>query len=297
MPDDFDKLMSGMGVKRLDKKAGSPPPKRRTAAAAKRPKRTPPNPAKPGRAATAEAERIAALERGIELANSQRDAALKKVKTLRLKVKRAVAEAERLQAALDEPTPSVADRLNAWGYTTREDRRIIALTDGWLERVLTETNGPDEPALQRAMAEQFVRVCSRCIAPDGLTSLPTDPAGCSCCGGYDLNAETRRFLDAVLINGRLRVLVIGRDAEHQRLIRDQVVDSRLVLTQIPGTSRREPKQAQLDVQHADAVIIWDPASVSDELLAVYRAGPRTGEVPPGPLGAFLAAAAAIVGRD
>ena len=291
MPDDFDKLMSGMGVKRLDKKAGSPPPKRRTAAAAKRPKRTPPKPAKPSRAAT----RRSASRRWSGLSSpTASDAALKKVKTLRLKVKRAVAGG-RLQAALDEPTPSVADRL-AWGYTTREDRRIIALTDGWLERVLTETNGPDEPALQRAMAEQFVRVCSRCITPDGLTSLPTDPAGCSCCGGYDLNAETRRFLDAVLINGRLRVLVIGRDAEHQRLIRDQVVDSRLVLTQIREQveESRSRRSWMFSMQMRSSFGIGFGI---DELLAVYRAGPRTSEVPPGPLGAFLAAAAAIVGRD
>ena len=297
MPDDFEKLMSGMGVKRLDQKANPPTPKPRIAAGVNRPQRSRLPPAKPGSSTAVDSDRIAALERGIELANTQRDAALKKVKTLRTKVKRLNAEVERLQAAADEPSPSVTDKLHAWGYTTREDRQIIAMTDGWLERVLTEVNGPDETALEHAMADHFVRVCSRCLTPEGHTALPTDPEGCICCGGYDLIRETRRFLDAVLINGRLRVLVIGRDAEHQRLIRDQVVDSRLVLTQIPGTSRREPMQAQVDVQHSDAVIIWDPSSVSDDLLAVYRAGPRTGEVPPGPLGAFLAAAAVIVGQD
>lgn len=297
MADDFDKLMSGMGVKRLDKNAGSPTPKRRKVAAANRPRRALPPPAKPSRTAAVALERVEALERGIELANTQRDAALKKAKNLRLKVKRLTAETERLQAALDTPKVSVAERLAAWGYASHEDRQIIALTDGWLERVLTEINGPTEADLERAMADHFVRVCSRCATPEGQTGLPAAPEFCRCCGGYDLTRETRRFLDAVLINGRLRVLVIGREAGHQRLIRDQVVDSRLVLTQIPGTSRRDAAQANVDVQHSDAVIVWDPASVAEDVLAVYRTAPRYGEVPPGPLGAFLAAAAAIVGQD
>ena len=138
MADDFDKLMSGMGVKRLDKNAGSPTPKRRKVAAANRPRRALPPPAKPSRTADVALERIEALEQGIELANTQRDAALKKAKNLRLKVKRLTAETERLQAALDVPKASVAERLAAWGYASHEDRQIIALTDGWLERVLTE---------------------------------------------------------------------------------------------------------------------------------------------------------------
>ena len=53
----------------------------------------------------------------------------------------------------------------------------------------------------------------------------------------------------------------------------------------------------MDVEHSDAIVIWDPSSVDDALLEIYRSADRVGEVEAGPLGGFLEAAAGIIGDD
>ena len=171
------------------------------------------------------------------------------------------------------------------------------LAEGWMDRILGEHVLAEAVSLRDELLASFVRVCERCSVPDGCNALVSQPDGCSQCGGFDTERESRRFLDAALINGRLRIVVVGRETTHHRMIRERVGDKRLVLTQIPGTTVREVSQAQIDVEHADAVIVWDPSSVAEELLDVYRKAPRTGEVPAGPIGAFLSAAAAIVSSD
>ena len=298
MADDFDALMSGMGVKRLGKKTATPPSKkaksnvvrRKRAGVSTLPKATPQD-------AAVTLDRIEALERGLELARTQREESETKVKQLKKKIKRLKLEVDAANQAASEPHEPLVHVLSRWGYSTPEDRLVIASQDGWLERFLGTVVPSDLASLEADLRRQFLRVCSDCKAPAGKTALLSARAECTVCGGFDLSRETRKFLDAVLINGRLRVVIVGRDTENQREIRDHVVDSRLVLTQIPGSSRREVSQARTDVEHSDAVIIWDPSSVAPELLEVYRTAPIVGEIPAGPLGALLAGAAAIVGQQ
>ncbi len=301
MSTEFDALMSGMGVKRMDKKSGTP--RRSATKSGVKPKpvvrRAPKPPASKRQAGTeaADSDRIAALERGLKLVKDEREKAEAKVSTLRSKVKRLRAQLKDLEAAAEAVPPSIAETLAGWGYESAEDRQTVMLADGWMERILGEPVLSDAEELRGELAAQFVRVCERCSVPDGRSALLGPPAHCELCGGYDTEREARRFLDAALINGRLRIVVVGRETAHHRMIRERVGDKRLVLTQIPGTTVREVSQAQVDVDHADAVIVWDPGSVSDELLEVYRQAPRMGEVPAGPVGAFLSDAAAIVARD
>lgn len=302
MPSEFDALMSGMGVKRLDKK-GSAKPARKPASKGAKPSAAKTVAKKKGAVARNEStagstvDRIAALERGLELVKSDREKAEAKVASQRTKIKRLKSEIRDLEAAAAVPPVSMATTLADWGYETELDRKIVLHAEGWLEKIIGEPLLSEALELRDELAHAFVRVCDRCEAPAGQTSLPCEPSSCTICGGFDVAREARRFLDAVLINGRLRVVLVGRDTHHQRLIRGAISDKRLVLTQIPGNTKREVSQAQIDVDHADAVIVWDPASVSPDLLAVYRRASRMGEVPPGPVGALLSAAAAIVAKD
>lgn len=302
MPNEFDALMSGMGVKRLDKKEPAKPARKAVRKTAKQSPSKPipknkPTGARAEPAAVSTADRIVALERGLELVKSEREKAEARVSSQRKKIKRLNAEVSELKAAAAVPPVSISTTLTEWGYETEEDRQIVLYSDGWLERVIGEPRLSEAHELRDELARAFVQVCDRCEASSGQIPLPCKPDSCSTCGGFDVAGEARRFLDAVLINGRLRVVIVGRDADHQRLIRSAISDTRLVLTQIPGTTKRETSQAQIDVDHADAVVVWDPDSVSPDLLEVYRRASRMGEVPPGPVGALLSAAAAIVAQD
>jgi len=296
MANDFDALMSGMGVKRMDAdgERKNPRVKPKPKVAAKRRAKAPATAQAPVDTA---ANRVAVLERALTMVKDERAKAEAKALQLQGKVKRLKAELAELAASRAEVPPTVVDVLTAWGFDSPDSRLALLLADGWMERLLAEPNLAEAVSLQAEVGETFIRVCEQCTPPSGLTAIPSLPDRCAVCGGFDLNRESRRFVDAALINGRLRVVVVGRTTQHHRWIRERVGDKRLVLTQIPGTSQREPSQAQVDVDHADAVIVWDPDSISSDLLSVYRTAPRMGEVPAGPLGTLLSNAAAIIAKD
>jgi hypothetical protein len=299
MASEFDSLMAGMGIKPMkDERARSAPKK----AVSKKVARKAAPKAPTGKAAgptapSVDLERVAALERGLALLKEERDSAEAKVAKLKKKV-------ARVQGALDEseernraPGPTLGSILSDWGFETADERAELLMMDGWLERVISTPNLGEAEAMKAEIAEKFVRLCGDCHPPAGRTPLTIDRERCEVCGGFDLDREARRFLDAALINGRLRVIVVGREIKHHRMVRDRVGDPRLVLTLVPALAKRAPEQARTDVEHADAVVIWDPESIQVELYDVYRGAPRVGEVPPGSLGAFLSAAAEIIGSD
>lgn len=296
MANEFDSLMSGMGVKRMDAGGDRKNPRSKSKPKVAT-KRRPATPAKAQPPAENTVNRIAVLERALTMVKDERAKAEAKALQLQGKVKRLKAELAELAAFQAEVPPTVVDVLTEWGFDSPDSRLALLLADGWMERLLAEPNLADAVALQTEVRKTFIRVCEQCSPPPGLTAMPSLPERCAVCGGFDLNRESRRFVDAALINGRLRVVVVGRTAQHHRWIRERVADKRLVLTQIPGASQRETSQAQVDVDHADAVIVWDPESISANLLAVYRTAPRMGEVPAGPLGSLLSAAAAIIAQD
>jgi hypothetical protein len=299
MASEFDSMMAGMGIKPMQDDRGRSAPKKKVAPKATR-KATRTSPA--GKAAApsvagADTERVAELERGLVLAQDGRTSAEAKVAQLKKKV-------TRLQVALDEseernrvPGRTAGSILVDWGFATADERAELLMVDGWLERIISTPNLKEAAALRVEISEKFVRVCADCHPPAGRTSLSIDRDRCEVCGGFDIDREARRFLDAALINGRLRVIVVGRESKHHRMVRDRVGDPRLVLSLIPALAKRETEQARTDVEHADAVVIWDPQSIRPELLEVYRGAPRVGEVPPGSIGAFLSAASAIIGSD
>jgi len=304
MASEFDSLMAGMGIKPMKDDRGRSVPKK--AAPKKAPRKKVSSKAVPkaqsGKAAAPtapglEAEHISALERGLVLLKEERASAEAKVAQLKKKV-------ARVQGALDEseernqaPGPTVGSILSDWGFETADERAELLMMDGWLERIIGTPNLGEAEALRAEIAKKFVRVCGDCHAPAGRTSLTIDRERCELCGGFDLDREARRFLDAALINGRLRVIVVGREIKHHRMVRDRVGDPRVVLTLVPALAKRDSDQARTDVEHADAVVIWDPESIQAELIEIYRGAPRVGEVPPGSLGAFLSAASAIIASD
>ena len=295
MAGDFDSLMAGMGVKRMDDDKNQAKAVRKVKAkkgAVRR--KASSSPALPPKATS---DRIAELERAVEHLQAKRAEAeekLAKSKKRNAKLKGALLEAE---AQLQDVQQTVADVLSSWGFDTPQKRATLLSQSAVLEQVIGTPAIWSAEELRLEITRQTVAVCEGCKPPDERRVITVLPPDCIVCGGVDVLAAARHVVDAALINGRLRVLMVGRDTAHHRQIRAHLVDKRMVLTQLPGTVRRDRATARMDVENADAIIIWDPSSIDDALLQVYRGAERVGEVEAGPVGVFLEAAARIIGGD
>ncbi len=295
MSGDFDSLMAGMGVKRMkgDKGQAEPTqqPKPRVTSYRRRAKADPTAESVPSPERTPELERaVAHLQAKREEAESQ----LKKSKKRNTKLKRELAE---VQAELAEAQQTVADVLADWGFDTPQKRAALLIQDGLLERIISTPALWTAEGLRAELTDRTIQACSGCEAPDDRRVLPVESDDCEICGGIDLATAARHVVDAALINGRLRILIVGRDTTHHRQVRAHLADKRLVLTQLPGTVRRDRASARTDVEHSDAIVIWDPGSVEAPLLEIYLGAGRVGEVEAGPLGVFFNEAARIIGSD
>ena len=292
----FDDLMQSMGVKPMGKSKSQTqkkaPAKKKTAPkknVATNKKAPPPQAVKKNQddLIAALQERVASLE--TSLASAKKD---------RVQAERAVTEVEARLAEIQSVVPvthkSVTDVLVSWGLETAPERTALFAVDDWLERLIGASDLEENTEMAREFSENFVFVCGECTAPARRSAIPVPAARCEVCGGVDMERAVRKFIDATLINGRLRIVVVGRETKHHRMLRDRVSDPRLVLTQVPGNVRRDLGQAQTDVDHADVVIVWDADTLPTELRTIYEGAEIGGVIEACPLGQFLASAAVLI---
>jgi len=147
------------------------------------------------------------------------------------------------------------------------------------------------------VASQVVLSCMNCPSAPGFPSVRVSAEECEVCGGADLRGSVRRFIDACLINGRLKVCVAGNTPKAQALLRAAAQDRRVTLVQLAVGEDKAVKQAQGDVKHADAVVLWSADGLSEEILEIYKAAPRLAEVANPTVPAMLQAAAEVVASD
>lgn len=291
MAGDFDSLMAGMGVKRMNEDKHQAKPTRKTTTIRRKANASATPPPQPA------TDRTPELERAIGHLQAKREEAeegLAKSKKRNAKLKQALAETE---AQLQQAQQTVAEVLTSWGFETPEKRAALLAQRGVLERIIGTPALWEAEELRVELTDRTAEVCSGCEPPADLRVIPVEAEDCIVCGGVDVVAAARHVVDAALINGRLRVLMVGRDTAHHRQIRTHLTDKRMVLTQLPGSVRRDRASARMDVEHSDAIVIWDPSSVDNSLLDIYRRAERVGEVEAGPLGVFLEEAARIIGGD
>jgi len=290
---DFDDMMKQLGVKPMKKGSGQPRKKARSPAV------KPSAATKKAQAASVpQIDRSEALSRTLAVAKEERAAAEAKVTSLKKKVRRLKAEKVVLEEELARPRPSVAETLADWGFQTPQERSSFLAMDGWLERIISHPSLSEDVGLRTEIEESLVRVCDQCSPPRNKVRFGVSPDRCTICGGVDMAGVARAFVDAALLHGRLRIVIVGRSTEEHRAVRRLIGgDKRLVLTQLPGDIRRDPASAQTDVDHADVVVAWDEESIAGELLSIYRGSDRYGAVPAGPVGVFLEQAAPIIARD
>lgn len=298
MADEFDSLMAGMGIKRMgDGKDQGAVSAKKTRTVLRRNGKVVPSSASSSTDASNADARVVELERAMSFIKDERATAEAKVASLKKKVKKLKAELSDAETESQRAPQTVRDVLIEWGFGTVDERQALLMVDGILERIIGASDLSGDGTLREDLNRRLVRVCSSCDVPDQKVAIEVAPDRCVICGGFDLAREARRFVDAALINGRLRIVIVGRGAEQHRWVRQRVGDKRLILTLVPSSVRRNAASAQTDVDHADAVIIWGADSIEATELAVYRTAPRVGEVQVGSMGAFLSAAAAVIASD
>jgi hypothetical protein len=144
------------------------------------------------------------------------------------------------------------------------------------------------------IASQVVRACMNCPTAPGFPSIRVPVEQCEVCGGESLRTKVRTFLDACLVNGRLKVCVAGHSPKAQALLRAAAQDRRVTLVQLATGEDKAISQAKGDVKHADAVVLWCADGLQEEILEIYRSAPRLVEVSDPTLTAMLEAAAEVV---
>jgi hypothetical protein len=127
------------------------------------------------------------------------------------------------------------------------------------------------------LQQQVLRLCDDCPRVSGVMMIKVEARDCDACGGADLYKAVRQFLDACLVNGRLRVLVVGRDNSAHALLRSVVHDSRVKLTQFPVSGgAKKGARVSVDATGQDVVVMWGPSAqgvVRGEILRQASLGP------------------------
>lgn len=291
MAKDFDSLMAEMGVKPMNQSKEQVAKPRTTKRVPNKASRLPP-------AGQGASERVVALERALAVAKEERAQAKTEITSLQKKLRTAQKKLAALEAEAQIPRPSVAETLHAWGFETPAERARLLRQNALLERIISNPCLEHDQALMMEIGHTVARVCTDCEPPAQMTAIHVPVQKCMVCGGRNMDTASRKFTDSALLNGRLRIVIVGRTTMHHRLLRRFIgTDKRMVVTQLPGDIRRDAASAQTDVDHADAVIIWDPDSIDPDLLNVYARAANGGVVPPGPVGELLEQAVGFIGGD
>jgi len=152
-------------------------------------------------------------------------------------------------------------------------------------------------AAYASISQQIVPTCMNCPSAPGFPSVRVEPDDCEVCGGEDLRTSVRKFLDACLVNGRLKVCFVGHTAKAHALLRSAVQDRRVTLVQSAIGAEKTAEQARGDVKHADAVVLWMAEGLPDEIMSIYRTATRLEEISTGTVPAALQAATSLVTAD
>ncbi len=291
MAQDFDSLMAEMGVKPMNKA-------KEKVVTTKKTKRIPAKKTPQRPKAPLLDERLEALQRELDIAKQENEQAEAKAGTLKKKLRAARKKVTALEAAVQAPKRSVSEVLHEWGFQTPAERAALLRQEIFLERIISNPCLEEDLGLKVEISQSVMRVCSHCEVPDRMVAIHVHEAHCSICGGVDMLSASRKFADAALLNGRLRIVIVGRSTMHHRILRRFIGrDKRMVVTQLPGDIRRDTAAAQTDVEHADVVVVWDPDSLAPALLEVYRSAKYGGAVPAGSVGELIEQATGFIGAD
>ena len=318
----FDSLMSRLGVRKLGQpdrprgrtragrqgRAGgeprsvAPEPRAQPEAAATTPDSLPPEPRSPDPPAAAELEaaRVAAQAaearvRTLELRVAELTAGLSEAQELAAeRERRRVALRRALDRSLGHDTQGATDlgeSLQARGLLGVDEHAaaLAALAAARLAGPLTaRLEAIDSDDLAGFLAERLHLQggCAACPAAPGRAVVAVAPSRCEVCAGHDLMASVRTFVDALLVNGLTRVLVVGGTPLAARQVRGLVSHNALVVD-VAARLPDDPRARRDVSRDRQLLVLWGEAgaNLSDDDVAAL--GLRVSRVPAGPLGSML----------
>jgi hypothetical protein len=115
--------------------------------------------------------------------------------------------------------------------------------------------------------------CDACPSAGGRAVVSVPKERCEVCAGSDIQRAARTFLDACLVNGATRVVIVGGSPKYHRQLRELVQHHRIKLTLVSGVGRRTAKQAKADQEHNDLVLLWGGTLLDHSVSELYGAGP------------------------
>ncbi len=313
-----DDLMRGMGVQRLDgsRRAGGPGPSATpaamdadvAAALQRAQRRADQAEARLGEARARQDELVREIER-LKEAVAQREAALEE---LRSELQASSDRLQQLQEELERREALLAGAGTAWseviervGLSGRSEEieavAGLAATRRWPEiSVLLRT--PDPDLLQRRIETGLLLVCNRpeCVAlPDTVATVQVPPGRCRVCGGGDPREAMKALVDALLLRGRRRVMLLGGQAPHRHVL-SALGDPRVQVEMGPLEPRRLAERCERLAAQGYVVVCWSRegrppvrdglyhgrevvgvagASLAEALVSASRALERIGEDP------------------
>jgi len=287
---DFDAVMQGLGVRPLDK--AKAPAKRPVKTVIRRrarvdapaevaaPTEAPQAPKQASAAEEAEIARLQGANQGLE---DQAAGMKAEIDALRDQVRELDVHRRSLQrrmAELDDtakvpPPVALSDVLSGCGIKgPTEARKVLtALMDArQLEGLLGGLVAADAPSTARFLEDRVAVVCGGeyCPVPSGQVAHIVKPERCEVCGGSDVQRAVRRFVDACLMNGWTRVVIVGGSPRYHRQLRHLVQHRSLTLDLIPGDIRRTKAQAQADLRRAGLVVIWGGSILDHATSQLYK---------------------------
>jgi hypothetical protein len=176
------------------------------------------------------------------------------------------------------PAPAVSEILGKRGLLGELEAANLlrAVADarhtGELLRLLEPV---DTDRLEQFLDERVALLggCDDCPSTGGRAVVRVPRERCEVCGGSDIQRGVRSFVDACLVNGLTRVVVVGGSPKYHRQLRELVQHHRLKLTLVSGKARRTARQAKSDQEHNDLVLLWGGTLLDHSVSALYGDGP------------------------
>ena len=189
---------------------------------------------------------------------------------------REMSDRDRPKESEDLALADLLDRLGFSGSNEAVARAALeeaSLTRPGKQRIARAKEG----RVTTLLRERYRLVCTRCQPGAGATAgarvvlLAARPGDCELCGGSENRVAVDRLCAALLQRGLRRLVVVGGSPNAREALA-VLVGSRLELRLVDGASRRTRKEAMVDLQWADLVIIWGGTQLDHKVSTLYTSG-------------------------
>ena len=298
LPPDFDRLMDGLGVRPLTPRKGGPkkggagrssPAARPSAPGTQAPTTAAPVAARPAAAAPAPSPQLAALTAALQESQDERQTLRDQVAGLQAELLSQVdrmGDAQRHRAALQRQLQQVQEQLPAPASDLLEALRkrglrgtdeprlaIAALAASRQIDALLPLLVPLDDDLVAARLDDDLSLCCGddvCVPPGGRAWLQVAPDRCEVCGGSDVARLARRFLEACLGMGFLKVAIVGGSPRYHRTLNRLLVHDRVRVRLLAGDARIDLQGARAQERGHDLVILWGGTILDHRVSDLYR---------------------------